>query len=92
MQKFIVTSDGKFKFGNVNMHKDLLERGEECIGGGMYKFDYVHNKMLLSGKSYDFGRVKWGYIDRLVLPASLKGLEIEYEDLPITAFVGCVYE
>lgn len=90
MRKFIVTSDGRLKFGDVNMHKDLLALGEECIGGGVYDFDYIHGKMLLSGKSYDFGRVKWSYIDILFLPMSIRGLTVEYCDLPVTDFVNAI--
>lgn len=92
MQKFIVTSDGRFKYGDVSMHRDLLSPGEQCIGGGMYEFDHVHNALLLSGKSYDFGRVKWGYLDSLSMPAALRGLDIFYEDLPISAFADIKYE
>ena len=92
MQKFIVTAEGRLKFGNVTMHRDLLDRGEECIGGGVYEFDYVANRMLLSGKSYDFGRVKWSWIDVLLVPPQLSGLEIMYEDLPVTNFVNIKFE
>lgn len=87
MQKFIVTSEGRFVYGNVNLHKDLLKADEWCIGGGMYEFDYVNMRMLLSGRSYDFGRVKWSHIDRLCLPESLRGMSLFYEDLPIKDFV-----
>lgn len=92
MQKFIVTSHGRFKFGDVNMHKDLLGPGEECIGGGIYEFDYVNLRMLLSGKSYDFGRVKWAWIDELFVPASLRGFELMYEDLPLKNFVKISFD
>lgn len=86
MQKFIVTGEGKLKFGDVTMHKDLLDRGETCIGGGVYEFDHVGGRMLLSGKSYDFGRVKWSFVDELLIPESLSGMSIFYEDIPIEEF------
>ena len=92
MQKFIVTSAGRFRFGNVGMHRDLLAPGEYCLGGGMYEFDHVGSRMLLYGKSYDFGRPKWADIDRLLLPSSLAGLAITYEDIPLQDFVGIDYE
>ena len=92
MQKFIVTSDGRFKFGDVNMHKDLLSPGEGCIGGGMYEFDYASGSMLLSGRSYDFGRVNWSWLDTLSLPVALSGLTILYEDLPLSHFVNLSFE
>lgn len=91
MQKFIVTADGLFKFGNVTMHKDLLAPGEDCIGGGMYEFDHVGLRLLLWGNSYDFGRVKWSWIDTLRLPTSLRGMTILYEDLPLDNFTACTF-
>lgn len=71
----------------MNMHKDLLEKGEECIGGGMYEFDYTRGRMLLYGKSYDYGRPAWHYIDVLEMPSALEGLEITYEDVSLADFV-----
>lgn len=87
MNKFIVTSDGRFRFGDVRLHKQLLQPGEECIGGGMYEFDYTGSRMLLWGESYDFGRVKWSWLETLTLPTSLEGMSIEYEGLPLSDFV-----
>ncbi len=92
MQKFIVTSEGRFKFGDVIMHKDLLDAGETCIGGGEYEFDHIGGRMLLSGKSYDFGRVKWSLIDKLKIPSGLCGLSIFYEDIPIEEFAETIYD
>ncbi len=91
MQKFIVTSDGRFRFGDVRLHKHLLMPGEDCIGGGMYEFDYTAGRMLLWGESYDFGRVQWSLINKLTLPGSLRGLRIEYEGLPLTDFVEIAF-
>lgn len=92
MQKFIVTSEGRLKFGDVALHKHLLSPYETCVGGGVYEFEWLEMKMLLSGKSYDFGRVKWDYVDRLIIPASLRGVRILYEGLPIENFVYVRYE
>lgn len=92
MNKFIVTSEGKFRFGDVNMHKDLLLPGEDCIGGGMYEFDYAGERMLLWGKSYDFGRVKWSFVDTLIIPENLQGLRIEYEDMLLSDLVEMRYK
>lgn len=91
MQKFIITSDGRFKFGDVNLHKDLLAPGESCIGGGLYEFDYVGNRMLLSGRSYDFGRVQWALVDTLHLPSALSGITILYEGLPLPDFAPLTF-
>lgn len=92
MQKFIVTGEGKLKFGDVTMHRDLLDAGEMCIGGGVFEFDYVGGRMLLSGKSYDFGRVKWSMVDKLTIPSSLSGLSIYYEEIPIEEFANVNYD
>lgn len=37
--KFIITMDGYFRLGLVNLHKDLLKPGDSCLGGGYYHFD-----------------------------------------------------
>lgn len=87
MRKFIITSEGDFRFGDVRMHKDLLQGFDVCKGGGSYEFDYVSNRLLLSGRSYDFGEPQWDYIDVLKVPEVLRGLAILYEnhalDVPI---------
>lgn len=92
MQKFIVTADGRLKFGDVALHKHLLASDERCVGGGLYEFEWIGMTMLLSGRSYDFGRVKWDCIDMLIVPASLRGVKILYEGLPIESFVSVRYE
>ncbi len=91
MQKFIVTSDGRLKYGDVNMHKDLLDKDEACIGGGMYQFDYINRRLLLEGKSYDYGRPKWAYLDVLYMPESLRGFEPYWEGIPLTDFLPIKY-
>ena len=91
MQKFIVTHEGIFRFGNVRMHRDLLKNGDMCIGGGFYEFDFISNRLLLSGKSYDFGKPKWNYIDTLKVPEAFKGLKIFYEDEEISNYINIEY-
>ncbi len=76
--KFIITSAGYLRLGMVDMHKDLLENGENCYGGGYYEFDFVANRLLLSGKSYDFGRPHWDMLTVLKVPAVYRGLDIVY--------------
>ncbi len=89
--KFIVTADGRLRLGDVALHRDLLRSDESCIGGGMYEFDYVNMRLMLSGRSYDYGRVKWSWLDCLIIDPELYGLSIYYEDLPITDFVAVAY-
>ncbi|MCM1140705.1 MAG: hypothetical protein NC453_19215 [Muribaculum sp.] len=76
--KFIITADGFLRLGMVNMHKDLLLPGDECIGGGYYQFDYVSNRLILDRKSYDYGKPKWHWLDVLKVPSVYRGLQIVY--------------
>lgn len=76
--KFIITTTDRLRLGMVRMHRDLLLPGEDCIGGGYYEFDYVGARLLLSGRSYDFGRPRWSWLDRLVVPRAFSGLRIVY--------------
>jgi len=91
MQKFIITGDGTFKYGDVTMHRDLLEAGETCLGGGFYAFDYVSSRLLLTGRSYDYGKPRWNRIDVLKMPAPFAGLSILYEGIDITLLVTVEY-
>lgn len=87
MQKFIITQDGTFKYGNVRLHKDLLSAGEICYGGGFYEFDYIAGRLLLSGRSFDFGKPQWNFIESLKMPSAFRGLSITYENIDITNYV-----
>lgn len=62
----------------VNRHNDLLIDGDQCIGGGYYSFDYVQNRIVLDGRSYDFGKPRWHLLDSLIIPAAYEGLAIIY--------------
>lgn len=79
--KFIITSSGMLRLGLVNLHKNLLEPGEECQGGGYYKFDYEHATLELSGESSDFGSPRWSSLGTLLVP-------MEYRDLQLVYFPG----
>ena len=90
LPKFIVTiekpRDGKpfsdvgyLRLGMVNQHKDLLQLGEECIGGGYYHFDYTSSRILLDRSSYDFGRPKWHLIEELRIPSVYRGMRLVYQ-------------
>ena len=74
--KFIITSGGYLRLGMVTLHRDLLMPHEECLGGGFYEFDYASNRLLLSGKSFDYGPPRWSKIDILRIPEA-------YCDVPI---------
>ena len=91
-QKFIITSSGHFRYGEVNLHHQLLQGGEHCLGGGFYEFDYASARLRLSGKSYDYGRPMWQFVPRLIIPASLQDLSIDYEDVPLADLVPLKFE
>ncbi|MCQ2126168.1 MAG: hypothetical protein MJZ06_01840 [Bacteroidaceae bacterium] len=71
-RKFVITTDGTLKFGQVSLHRNLLEFGEEdCNGGGLWDFDKNNGAVILFGRSFDFGapdfsrlnRIEWKGID-----------------------------
>lgn len=72
--KFIITQDGYFRLGMVYQYKDLLLAGDQCIGGGYYRFDYVSNDR----SSYDFGKPKWYLLNTLKVPSVYRNLRIVY--------------
>lgn len=76
--KFIITDKGVFRLGMVTWHRDLLLPGEYCYGGGYYEFDFVSNRLILTGESTDFGRPRWEWIEVLRVPAVYRGLRIIY--------------
>lgn len=78
--KFILTLDGHLRIGNVQMHKDLLLPNDTCIGGGFWEVDPISMKLLLSGKSYDYGKPKWNFVTgKLYVSKDYAGLQIEYD-------------
>ena len=78
LPKFIITSDGYFRIGMVSQHRDLLLPGDQCIGGGYYRFEYASNRLILDRFSYDFGKPRWHLIDTLKVPSAYRGLWIIY--------------
>ncbi len=78
LPKFIITLDGHLRLGMVDQHKELLHAGDQCIGGGYYRFDFVANRLILDRESYDFGVPKWHLVDVLRVPSVYRGLRIVY--------------
>ncbi|MBR1467430.1 MAG: hypothetical protein IJ606_02240 [Bacteroidaceae bacterium] len=78
LPKFIITMDGYIRIGMVNQHRDLLQPGDSCLGGGYYHFDYVSNRILLDRSSYDFGTPRWHLLDVLKVPSVYRGLHLIY--------------
>ena len=78
LPKFIITKEGYFRLGMVNLHKDLLIGKDICLGGGYYQFDWTSNRLLLDRASYDFGPPRWHLLDTLKVPAAYRSLRIVY--------------
>ena len=64
----------------VTLHRDLLMPHEQCLGGGFYEYDYVGNRLLLSGKSFDYGPPRWSKVDVLHVPEAFRDVPILYRD------------
>lgn len=75
-QKFIITDSGHLRFGQVYLHRELLDPGEDCTGGGLWKIDEERRCILLFGRSFDFGgpdfsivhEIEWGSLHRSPMP------------------------
>lgn len=79
LPKFIITDKHYLRLGVVDRHYQLLLPGERCVGGGLYEFDYVSNRLLLSWLSTDYGEPRWDRIERLRVPMEYRGMQIVYE-------------
>lgn len=76
--KFIITSKGCLRLGMVTLHRQLIEAGEQCLGGGFYEFDYTARRLLLSGESSDYGPPRWRRLAVLKVPSEYAGWGIIY--------------
>ena len=77
--KFVLTLSGHLRIGSVMMHKDLLLPDDTCVGGGFWEVDPIAMKLLLSGRSYDYGKPRWSFVTgKLYVPKDYRGLRIEY--------------
>lgn len=65
-QKFIISEGGTLRFGDVHLHRDLFQIGEDtCYGGGFWTIDHSRNAIILHGRSFDFGGPDFGRILRI---------------------------
>lgn len=78
--KFIITSGGHLRLGMVTLHRDLLMAHEECLGGGFYDIDHVGNRLILSGKSFDYGPPRWNKVSTLLVPEAYRTMTVIYRD------------
>lgn len=72
--------EGYFRLGKVNLHKDLLQPRDSCLGGGYYQFDYTSNRIILDRSSYDYGKPRWHLLDTLKVPSTYRGVRLVYFD------------
>lgn len=83
-RKFIITSQGDLRMGDVRMHRDLLHPGDVCLGGGYYAFDYVSNRVVLDRESYDYGAPQWSRLaamhTKLRISRLYEGLDFVWEE------------
>lgn len=80
--KFIISEEGELRFGNVYLHRDLLNIGEDsCYGGGLWKIDHSRQAILLYGRSFDFGGPDFSRI-RTINWATLSGRPLPLFYLP----------
>lgn len=75
--KFILVSDpktplaGRFVYGMVGQHKELVQGYVKVHGGGWYEKDDARKTMTLYGSSGDYGAPKLAFLNQI--PRELKG-------------------
>ena len=91
LPKFILTMDGRLRLGMVSLHSELVNQGEDCIGGGLYDLDYLSWCLILYRQSHDYGCPRWHLVDTLHVPEAYRGWRIRYvfddgyhEDFPVS--------
>ena len=80
--KFIITLDGELRFGNVYLHRELLPKGHStCHGGGLWKIDHQNGRIILFGRSFDFGLPEFEFVTRIsqAEPPGSLGYPIYYQ-------------
>jgi hypothetical protein len=68
--KFIVEGDALI-IGRVTYHRELADKHEEVLGGGMYNLDYENKTFTLFGSSQDFGSVSFETLKKVVLSGEI---------------------
>lgn len=82
--KFVITSKGYLRMGDVKLHRDLLWPDDGCLGGGFYRFNYVNKQVILDRESYDYGRPQWSNLaaagTRLRVPKEYEGFAFVWQE------------
>lgn len=63
--KFVIVS-GCLRLGKVVYHKELLNEGEVCSGGGWFHYNSDDNSFTFYGASHDLGRASLTDIQKAV--------------------------
>lgn len=63
--KFVIVNDC-LRLGKVVFHKELLNEGEVCEGGGWFHYNSEDNSFTFYGSSHDLGRATLVSIQRAV--------------------------
>lgn len=84
--KFILVSDpgkplvGRFVYGMVGQHKELIQGYGKVHGGGWYIKDDKNKTMTLYGSSGDYGEPRLAFLNRI--PSELKSYTFIYTPIP----------
>lgn len=67
---------GRFVYGMVGQHKELIEGYVKTHGGGWFHKDDARKTMTLYGSSGDYGEPDFRFLDQI--PSELKGYTFVY--------------
>ena len=85
-RKFVITSKGDLRLGEVQLHRDLLLPGDVCLRGGYYTFHYVCNRVVLDRESYDYGAPQWRRLaamhTKLRISRLYEGMDFVWGEMP----------
>lgn len=76
----IVTSCGHQRLGMATLLLGLLMQHKECMWGGFYEYDCASNRLILSGKSFDYDPPRWNKVMALQVPDAYRNVPIVYRD------------
>lgn len=82
-QKFIIAGDAKtgegyLRMGEVSQHVELRIGYEKVWGGGFWEIDHASRRVVLSGRSGDFGAPLFDYLK--MMDRQLREYAIVYQE------------
>ena len=82
--KFVITSKGYLRMGDVKLHRDLSWPDDRCLGGGLSRFDYGPTQAILDRESYGSARPQWSKLaaagTRLRVPKEYEGFAFVWQE------------